>query len=114
MMILAHMEMNRGKRSKMNWGKQTERGQELMRRAVGMAKAECRQANKKARRTRQLQADTAGRLSARHRPQRNIQQMAGLAAITTAADDVGWPLAVQCRWGECSGAGSQEGGLRPT
>ena len=35
--ILAHMAMNKGKRSKMEWGKaKLERGQELMR-AVGMA-----------------------------------------------------------------------------
>ena len=45
-----------------------------------------------------LQANTAGGLSARHRPERNNQQMAGLAA-NTAADDIGWPFAVQVRGG---------------
>ena len=44
-----------------------------------------------------LQADTASGFSARHRPQTNSQQLAGLVANTTAADDVGLPLAVQCR-----------------
>ena len=75
----------------------------------GMAKVK-RQAHK-AHRTRPLQANTAGGQSVRHRPLRNnSQQLAGLAAKqqpavdvgrplskTTAADDVGWPLAVQCR-----------------
>ena len=65
-------------------------------RAVGMAKAKW-QATKKARRTehcRQTQpADSppgTGLTS-------NSQQLAGLAANTTAAEDVGLPLAVQCR-----------------
>ena len=45
-----------------------------------------------------LLADTAGGFSTRHRPQTNSQQLAGLAAKTTAATDVGGlPLAVQCR-----------------
>ena len=54
-----------------------------------------------------LQANTAGGLSARLRPQNTRPQMAsfaaktqlqtkvGLAANTTAADDDGWPFAVQ-------------------
>ena len=45
----------------------------------GMAKAK-RQANK-ARRTRPLQANTAGGLSARHRPQRNNSQLTKLASL---------------------------------
>ena len=64
-------------------------------RAVGMA-GKGWQANKSLL-NKPLQADTAGRLSARHRPQRNNQPMAGFAANTTAADDVGLPFAVQCR-----------------
>ena len=35
-----------------------------------------------------LQANTAGGLSIRHRPHNKRPQIAGLAAITTAADDV--------------------------
>ena len=54
-----------------------------MRRAVGMAKAKA--SRHTARRTKPLQADTAGVLSARHRPQTNSQQLAGLAAKTIAA-----------------------------
>ena len=46
-----------------------------------------------------LQANTASGFSARHRPQTNSQQLAGLAANTTAADDVGLPLAVQVSGG---------------
>ena len=70
--------MNRGKQ------KHNERGQELMR-AVGMAGKEwTRQANT-ACRTRPLQANTAGGLSARHRPHNKRPQLAGLAAKTTAA-----------------------------
>ena len=70
----------------------------------------------KARRTRPLQADTAGGQSDRHRPRRNnSQQLAGLAAKqqpqTTLAGlspcSAGW-------WRECGGAGHSEGGLRPT
>ena len=51
--------MNRGKQRKMNGG------QELMW-AVGMAKAKA--SRHTARRTKPLQADTAGGFSARHRP----------------------------------------------
>ena len=64
-------------------------------RAVGMAGKEWQQAHSP--QNKALQANTAGRLSARHRPQTNSRQMAGLAAKTMAADDVGLPLAVQCR-----------------
>ena len=46
-----------------------------------------------------LQADTAGGLSARHRPHDKRPQIAGLAAITTAADDIGLPFAVQVSGG---------------
>ena len=80
--------MNRGQ-SKMNGGKNDEKGS-----GHGMAKA----SRHTACRTRPLQADTAGRRSARHRPQRNNgHQMAGLAAKQQLPDDVGRPLAVQCR-----------------
>ena len=71
--------MNRGKQSKMNG-----RGKNVEGSGHDMAKGKGKQANK-ACRTRQLQADTAGRLSVRHRPQNNSQQLAGLAARTTAA-----------------------------
>ena len=60
-----------------------------------------------------LQADTASGFSAWLRPQNKRPQMAGRAAKTTAADDV-LPLAVQVSGGKCRGAGSHEGGLRPT
>jgi len=45
-----------------------------------------------------LQTDTAGGLSIRHRPQNTRPTVAGLAAKTTAADDV-LPLAVQVSGG---------------
>ena len=44
-----------------------------------------------------LQADTAGRLFVRHRPQNKRPQMAGLAAKQQLQTNVGLPLAVQCR-----------------
>ena len=58
--------------------KANERGQELLRRAVGMA-GKNEQANKSPQ-NKPLQADTAGGLSARHRPQNARPQMTGLAA----------------------------------
>ena len=64
--ILAHMEWNRGKRSKMNGAKQLNGGK-LLRRAVGMAGKDGTAGNKKPA-EQQLQANTAGGLSARHRP----------------------------------------------
>ena len=60
----------------MDGGKQNERGKNLMR-AVGMAGKD-KQAHSP--QNKALQADTASGLSARHRPQTNSQQMAGLAA----------------------------------
>ena len=76
-------------------------------RAVGMAGKKAGRQTKPAE--QQLQADTAGRT--RHCRQTqpadsppgtglketNGPQLAGLAAKTTAAGDVGLPLAVQCR-----------------
>ena len=45
----------------------------------------------------------------------NGPQLAGLAAITTAADDLACLSPCSAgRWGECSGVGTQEGGCRPT
>ena len=83
-------------------------GKELMR-AVGMA-------GKMAAGTQpaeqQLQADTAGRLSARHRPQNKRPQMAGLAAKQQLPQTM-----LACRagkWGECRGTGSHQGGCGPT
>ena len=59
-----------------------------------------------------LQADTASGFSARHRPQNKRPQMTGLAAnkqpqMTSASRRAG-------KWEECNGAGSHQGGLRPT
>ena len=69
-----------------------------MRRAVGVGRQ--RMAGKQPA-EQALQADTAGGLSARHRPQTNGHQLAGLAAKTQQLpDDVGRPLAVQCRWAQ--------------
>ena len=63
---------------------------------------------------RQLQADTAGGLSARLRPQNKRPPVGRLRSKNTAADDDGWPSAVQVSGGECSGTSSHEGGCRPT
>ena len=88
-MILAHMDMNRGQ-SKMNRTGQT------VEKVSGHGRAKA--SRHTARRTRPLQADTAGGLSARHRPQRNKQLAVGRPrSKTMAADDVGRSLAVQCR-----------------
>ena len=65
-------------------------------RAVGMAGKDEQQA-KHSLQNRQLQADTAGGLSARHRPQNKRPQMAGLAVKQQLQTNVGLPLAVQCR-----------------
>ena len=85
------MDMNRGKRSKVKWAKQTERGKNLMG-AVGMT-------GKTQPAEQQLQAtqpaDSPPGTGLNKRP-----QMAGLAAKTTAAaDDVGFSLAMQVRGG---------------
>ena len=77
--------------------KQNEQGQ-TMRWAVGMAwHGKGEQAH--SLQNRPLQADTAGGLSARHRPQRNktATDAGRPRSETTAADKVGRPLAVQCR-----------------
>ena len=67
----------------------TERGQDHDGQWVWQAKWQA--GKQKACRTA-LQADTAGGLSARHRPHDKRPQIAGLAASTTAAtDDVGLP-----------------------
>ena len=58
-------------------------------RAVGMA-GKGKQAHSP--QNKPLQADTAGGLSIRHRPQdKRTAQMAGLAAKTAAADDIVLP-----------------------
>ena len=60
----------------------------------GMAKA----SRHTACRTKPLQADTAGKWSARHRPQKETMATVGRPrSKPTAADDVGRPLAMQCR-----------------
>ena len=68
-----------------------------MTRAVGMAGKGGTAGTQPAEQT--LQADTASGFSARHRPQNKRPQTAGLAARTTAADDVVLPLAVQVSGG---------------
>ena len=93
---LANMLSNDSGAHGMEQGKanRIERGK-LMR-AVGMAGKEW-QANKKpaeqgnCRRTQPADSPPGTGLET------NSQQLAGLAAKTTAADDVGRPLAVQCR-----------------
>ena len=75
--ILAHMDMNGGKQSKMNGGK-------MLRRAVGMTWQRVDTAGKHSLQNQAAAGNTAGGLSTRHRPQTNSQQLAGLAAKTTA------------------------------
>ena len=96
--------------------KQNERGQELVKGSGhGMAEMAGKGWTGTQPAEQALQANTAGGLSARHRPQNYSQQLAGLAAKQ-------WPQTkLAClspcsagRWGECNGAGSQEGGCRPT
>ena len=57
-----------------------------------------------------LQANTAGGFSVRHRPQTNSQQLAGLAAKTTAADDLAGPL--PCRAVQVGGGSAKVLALR--
>ena len=76
--------LNRGKQSKLNGAKQLERGQ-TDEQGSGHGKGE--QAHSPLNKA--LQADTAGGLSAQHRPQRNNQQMAGLAANNNRRQS--WP-----------------------
>ena len=95
----------------MDRGQSTMNGGKLLRRAVGMAKV-TRQANT-ACRTRPLQATQPEDSPPGTGLITNSQQLAGLAAKITAADDVGRPLAVQCRlrervrWCWHSGRGAQ-------
>ena len=79
--------MNRGQ-TKMNGGKQTE-ANERGRTDEGSGHGRQRVAAGTQPAEQALQADTAGGLSARLRPQTNGPQLAGLAAKKTAADDVG-------------------------
>ena len=97
----------------MNRDQSTMNGGKLLRRAVGMAKV-TRQAhslqNQAAAGTQPADSPPGSGLKTH-----NSQQLAGLAAKQ-------WPQTkLAClspcsagRWGECSGAGSQEGGCRPT
>jgi len=97
--------LNRGQ-SKMNrTGANEEKGS-----GHGMAKV-TRQANI-ACRTRPLQADTAGRQSARHRPQKNNgQQMAGLAEEQQPPTKLaGLSPCSAGKWREYGGAGPQKAG----
>jgi len=86
--ILAHMDMNRGKQSKMNGG------QELMW-AVGMAKAKAsRHTARRTRHCRQTQpVDSPPGTGLKE----TTSRWPASQQTTTAADDVGLPLAVQCR-----------------
>ena len=115
MVILAHMEGTNGKanRSKLNGGKN-------VRWAVGMAKAECRQANKKARRTghcRHTQpADSppSGHTQpADPRTGLKQQQPAGgrPRSKTTAATKLACLSPCSAgRWGECKGVALRKAG----
>ena len=102
-------EQGQTKQRKMNWGKQTERGQELMR-AVGMAGKEWTAGTQPAEQA--LQADTAGGFSARLRPQTNGHRWPASQQNNSCRRC--WPAAVQVSGGECRGAGSHEGGCRLT
>ena len=87
-MILAHMERTGAKQNEI------ERGQEHVKGSGdGMAKA----SRHTACRTKPLQANTASGSPSGTGLKINSQQLAGLAAKTTAAHKVGRPLAVQCR-----------------
>ena len=107
MMILAHMEGTGANKDELNGGK-------LLRRAVGMAGKGWQQAHSPQNKT------TAGGHS--QRILRSAQ-----ASKQTATDDrpcsettaaatmlAGLSPCSAGRWGECSGVGTQEGGLRPT
>ena len=86
--ILAHMELNRGGKAKLNGAKCAEQGS-----GHGMAKGG--QANK-ARRTRPLQATQP----ANGLPGTGLEEQqpaVGWPRSKTTAADVGRPLAVQCR-----------------
>ena len=105
--------MNRGKanKSEMDGGKANLNGGKNLMRAVGMA-GKGTQAHSLL--NKPLQADTAGGLSARHRPRRtNGPQLADFAANNNSHKAV-LPLVVQVGGGECSRVGTQEGGCRPT
>ena len=106
LLILAHMEMNRAKHN--------ERGQSKLNgtRTVDEGSGHGRQRRTGTQPAEQaLQANTAGGLSVRHRPQNKRPQMAGLAAkTTTAADDVGLPPAVQVSGGNAVVLASRKAG----
>ena len=106
------MDMNGGKHNEAKWtGASKMNGGKNLMRAVGMA-------GKNGSRHTARRTGTAGKHSQRIlRPaqasqQTNGPQLAGRAAKTTAADDLACRRAG--KWGECSGIGTQEGGLRPT
>ena len=99
--------MNGRGQSKMNGGKNVEKGSGLGRQnvAAGTQPAEqgnCRQHSRRTLRSAQASKRTNG------------PQLAGLAAKTTAADQRRPASRRAGKWGEYSGAGSHEGGLRPT
>ena len=115
--ILAHMEWTGGQtKQNLNGARQNERGQ-TVEKGSGHGRQNWPQANKEARRTRQLQADTAGRLSVRHRPQNKQPAVGRSRSKHNSCLMMKSACLLPCsagRWGECSCSGPQEGGLRPT
>ena len=106
MMILAHMEGTGAKQNELNGGKNVEEGSGYGRQRVDRHTA-CR-------------TGTAGKHSRRAlRPAQASKQMASSWPASQQKQQL--PTKLAClspcsagRWGECSGAGSQEGGRRPT
>ena len=97
------MAMNRGSKQNTERGQDVEKGSGHGRQKMAAGTQPAEQA---------LQANTAGGLSARLRPQNKRPQMTGLAAKQQLPQTMS-----ACRagkWGECRGTGSHEGGLRPT
>ena len=119
--ILAHMAMNRSKRSKMEWGQSTNaRGQanlnggKMLMRAVGMAGKGWQAHSPQNKATagghsqRILRPAQASKQQTAHRwpaSQRNNSRRPTSACLSPCSAG---------RWGECKDVGTQEGGCRPT
>ena len=104
-------EQGQTKQSKMNWGKQTERGQELMR-AVGMAGKGVTAGTQPA--DQAMQANTASGFSVRLRPRRNKRPTVG-RPCSKQQQPQSCPASCRAgRWGGVQCVGTQEGGCRPT
>ena len=94
----------------MNGGKANLNGANVEK-GSGYGRQNSRQANSP--QNRQLQADTAGGLSARHRPH-ETQPAAGRPCSKNKQLPQMMSACRAGKWGECSGTGSHEGGCRPT